>query len=144
MAPLTRRFRSAGFSLLEAQVAFVIVAIVLAVVYQSTQSSLQSVVRVDNLQSAVNLAQNLLVQFSWVTDDTIDISGDLSGDPVFSWHVRGSRLSAEGSGSRLAHLRIVITWVEAGRLREFALETAVPYVDSVTGAAQVASTERAS
>ncbi len=126
MVAIKSRTRCRGFSLLEAQLAFVIVAIVLAALYQTVQSSLHTTVRIDNQLQALNLAQNLLVQFSTVGDEDLDDRGDVGIQPVFSWQVKSSPLAFEGPAARLAFVRITILWDEAGRAREFVLETAIP------------------
>lgn len=118
---------SAGFSLLEVLVAFVILALTLSVIMRIFSGGLRNVVLADEYSRAVLLAESRIAELG-----AQPIEGEARGefDKQFRWHstVR-PWLDDAGAGSqplpvRLMEIEVRVAWgEEGGKSREVGLST---------------------
>lgn len=127
--------RAAGFSLIEALVAMVILALSLGALYQAAAGATRNV-RVDERYTyAVQIAQSLLAEYPYVRPEGVSTSG-VMGD--LRWQLRSEPYSGElppgASGidpesvATLQQLEAVVRW-EGSEAREIRLVTLVPELD---------------
>lgn len=127
--------RAAGFSLIEALVAMVILALSLGALYQAAAGATRNV-RVDERYTyAVQIAQSLLAEYPVVQPGGVSASG-VMGD--LQWRVRsepyvgeplpGASLTDPAAVVALQQLEAVVRW-EGSDAREVRLVTLVPEID---------------
>lgn len=115
-----------GFTLLELLVAFAIMALSLGMLYRASGSSARGVVDIERYQRAVVLGESLLALRDAVPEKGWNQAGESAG---YSWRI-GSAPYANAINSPnvppLHEISIVITWTDAGRQRQFVLNTLRP------------------
>lgn len=121
---------SAGFSLLEVLVAFVILALTLSVIMRIFSGGLRNVVLADDYSRAVLLAESRIAELG-----VQPVEGEARGefDQQFRWHstVRPWLDDASGAGAgsqplavRLMEIEVRVAWgEEGGKAREVGLST---------------------
>jgi general secretion pathway protein I len=124
--------RAAGFSLIEALVAMVILALSLGALYQAAAGATRNV-RVDERYTyAVQIAQSLLAEHPFVQPDGISVSGEM-GD--FQWRLSSSVYAAgvqaaapgvEAATLPVLHQLVALVRWEGVDGREVSLTTLVP------------------
>ena len=115
-----------GFTLLELLVAFAIMALSLGMLYRASGRSARGVVDIERYQRAVVLGESLLALRDAVPEKGWNQAGESAG---YSWRI-GSAPYATAINSPnvppLHEISIVITWTDAGRQRQFVLNTLRP------------------
>lgn len=122
-----------GFSLLELLVAFVIMALSLAVLYRASGGTVSTALAVERQGQAVVLATALLNAHDVVPPEGLQASGQRAG---MSWTLRSEPYPgnpAEPGAVLLHHLSVRLTWDDAGREGVFELSTLRPQRLPVAG-----------
>lgn len=125
--------RQQGFSILEVLVAFVIMSLSLAALYQSVAGSLRSVDVAEHYVRATLLAKSLSARQSSVIAEGMDLSGDTEDD--FHWRIRSIASSdildlngQEELGEGLVPVEIEVSWGQ-GAPRAVRMVTFYPVSD---------------
>ena len=119
-----RRFQ-AGFSLLEAVVAFAIAAMALVALYQAAGGALHRVGEAEAYTHALMIADALMAQQRSVSADGVNLSGE--EDDGFRWRVSSEMLEGVGetvlSPVPLYRVRVTVAWRSGFRERSVELES---------------------
>lgn len=134
---MTRR-RAAGFTLLELLVALAVMAMSLGLLYRASGGAVRNVGAVEHLQRAIVVAESLRELHDSVPEQGWNEAGR-SAD--YAWQVHSAPYDAGAQGTAqgaspvpLHEVRIVVTWDDAGRARQFALQTLLPQHRAAAGA----------
>lgn len=122
-----------GFSLIEMLVALVVLSLSLSALYQAATGATRNVRVAAEYTDAVMLAESMLADHSYVTDENYSTSGAF-GDyqwVILSWAAPyDPERAPEGrpvSAQRLQYLQVVVRWPGGGGAeREVDLTTVVP------------------
>ena len=115
-----------GFTLLELLVAFAIMALSLGMLYRASGSSARGVVDIERYQRAVVLGESLLALRDAVPEKGWNQAGESAG---YSWRISSAPYATAINSPNvppLHEISIVITWTDAGRQRQFVLNTLRP------------------
>ena len=118
--------RQQGFTLLELLVAFAIMALSLGMLYRASGSGARSVVDIEHYQRAVILGESLLALRDAVPEQGWNQAGESAG---YNWRISSAPYATTINGPNvppLHEISIVITWTDAGRQRQFVLNTLRP------------------
>ena len=118
--------RQQGFTLLELLVAFAIMALSLGMLYRASGSGARSVVDIEHYQRAVILGESLLALRDAVPEQGWNQTGESAG---YNWRISSAPYATAITGPNvppLHEISIVITWTDAGRQRQFVLNTLRP------------------
>lgn len=124
--------RSTGFSLIEMLVALVVLSLSLGTLYQLATSATRNVRVAAEYTDAVMLAESMLADHSYVTQENFAASGQFE---AFQWSVSSwpapyddGRDSEERAvaAAPLQYLQVVVAWPGRGGTREIDLLTVVP------------------
>ena len=118
--------RQQGFTLLELLVAFAIMALSLGMLYRASGSGARSVVDIEHYQRAVILGESLLALRDAVPEQGWNQTGESAG---YHWRISSAPYATAITGPNvppLHEISIVITWTDAGRQRQFVLNTLRP------------------
>ncbi len=122
-----------GFSLLELLVAFVIMAMSLAVLYRASGGTVMTALAVERQGQAAVLASSLLNSHEVVPPEGLQISGRRAG---FNWTLRSELYPGNPSepGAVLLHqIWVRLSWNDAGRENSLELTTLRPQRLPVAG-----------
>ena len=121
-----------GFSLIEMLVALVVLSLSLTVLYQAAIGSTRNVRVAAEYTDAVMLAESMLAEHSFITDENYAASGQFGSYDwsVKSWPVESAQ-SAEGEilaaqPQPLQYLEVVVSWPGGTDSRSLDLLTVVP------------------
>lgn len=115
-----------GFTLLELLVALAIMAMSLGLLYRASGGAVRNVGAIEHLQQAIMVAESLSELRDSVPAQGWNEAGRSAG---YAWQVRSAPYDAGPQGTNLVPLheiRILVTWDDAGRAREFELLTLRP------------------
>lgn len=126
------QMRQNGFSLIEVLVAFSIMAMSLAAIYNIIGTNVRSAQAVDKQYRAVVLAEGLLARFDSAPKGGSSESGGT--EDGYRWNVATQLIpsSVEPSPFALYQLRIDVEWSDRGRNKSFGLVGVVPERFGVT------------
>jgi general secretion pathway protein I len=126
---IAARHKQKGFSLLEVLVAFVILATVLAALYQVLAGGLRARTVAEDYFAASVIAESKLAEVGYTIELKPAELGGLIGDR-FEWALviepeshLDHGLPISGLPMRLFRLRVKVSWLDGGRSRELALDT---------------------
>lgn len=116
--------RDSGFSLIELLVAFTIMGMSLAVLYQVSGGNVRNAAETRMQARAVLLARSLLESRDSIPDAGFDLRGRADG---LDWTLASTAYVAPGDLPVSFH-RVVarVTWVDRQRMREIELATLLP------------------
>ena len=120
-----------GFSLLEVLVAFSIMGMALAALYNVVGGSARATQRIEQASRAAIVARSVLALYPYAPESGLNAHG--SEADGLSWQVSSEPYVpplAKEAPRRLQQLRIVVSWEEAGQPRERVLHVLVPEVKS--------------
>ena len=118
--------RQQGFTLLELLVAFGIMALSLGMLYRASGSSARSVVDIERYQHAIILGESLLAMRDAVPEQGWGQAGESAG---YTWRINSAPYPTAINSPNVPPLHevsIVITWSDADRQRQLALNTVLP------------------
>ena len=115
-----RAEREAGFTLLEALVAFAILALALAALLQGTITGLRASQRASRTEEALARARSRLAALEAAPVVPMDQRGDDGGG--FAWRLRVVPEASSG-GVTLYAVTVAVGWRDGGTPREVRLET---------------------
>ncbi|NND67602.1 MAG: type II secretion system protein [Halioglobus sp.] len=114
-----------GFSLLEMVVAVAILGMTLGALYQATTGATRSVAVDEKMAYAVELARSLRDAHAVVPAQGATAAGETEGG--FAWQVVANPHEFEDSGAlsegALQNLRVVVSWTDGVRTREYSLSS---------------------
>lgn len=122
-----------GFSLIEMLVALVVLSLSLGVLYQAATAATRNVRVAAEYTDAVMLAESMLADYSYVTQDNLSASGRFE---AFQWSVSSWPAPYDDghdpeeravAAEPLQYLQVVVSWPgRGGTPREIDLTTVVP------------------
>ena len=118
-----------GFSILEVLVAFVIMAMAMAVLYQALGGSVRGFARSDERVRAALIAESLFELYEVVPEQGLDVAGD-QGDR-YRWRVYSEPFEApfESPSWMLQRLNVEVAWGEPDEARTVRLWSLRPVTE---------------
>lgn len=126
-------WRTPGFSLIEMLVALVVLSLSLGTLYQAATGAIRNVRVAAEYTDAVMLAESMLADHSYVTQENLSASGQFD---LFQWSVSSWPAPYDDgrdpeqravAASPLQYLQVVVSWPgRGGTPREIDLLTIVP------------------
>lgn len=124
-----------GFSLLELLVAFTIMAVSLAMLYQVSGGTMRTVAYVEQTQRASMLVESLMAAKDGVPEEGWNDGGESGG---LSWQVRSERYATATSEAMpqvppLHRINIAVMWMDGAQARRLEVSTLRPQLKPVPG-----------
>jgi general secretion pathway protein I len=116
-----------GFTLIEALIAFAILAVTLVALYGAMGTSVKGMAQSSRLDEAVLVAESRLAELGELKTLPGPIAGAVEGtgyrwrvEPVADGEAEPPELAA--SPLRLQQVKLIVSWSEAGRTKEISIE----------------------